>query len=459
MGFNLTWPGGLKFYRWEVNIIISKLKRKQEGVYADVRKERTEGRLTEVASVPRELVYPLSMHIGRPAKPLVDVGDPVKIGTMIAEHEGHISANIHSSVSGKVVQIMNHPTAKGNQPCIIIENDYKDERESPLIAEHEELNPQKKLEIIAKAGIVGMGGASFPTNIKLSPKKDSKIDTLIINGAECEPYATADHRLMIENAKEIVDGIRVVLDIFPVEHAYIGIEDDSHECIAILNQEIADDDRIHVKELATIYPQGSEKNLIKKITGREVSPGQLPADEGTIVLNVATTYAIYEAVHFGRPLIKRITTVSGESLKTPKNLWVRIGTPIESLIQDCEGFQSDPGKMVHGGPMMGTPLTSGRVPITKGTTTVTFLNKGDAAIDERSPCIRCSECLNVCPVSLQPIMISNAYETGDIDRAEKLGALDCIDCGACSYICPSKIPILENIQKAKAEILARREGA
>lgn len=442
-----------------MKVIFSNIKRKQQGVYAEVRKERTENELTEEASVPRELIYPLSMHIGKPAKPLVDVGDQVKIGTMIAEHEGLISSNIHSSVSGTVINIINHPTAKGKQPCIIIENDYKDVKDTPLIAEDEELNPQKKLEIIAKAGIVGMGGASFPTNVKLSPNVDSEIDTIIINGAECEPYATADHRLMIENAQELVEGIRDVLDIFPVDNVYIGIEDDSHECIEILNKEIADDDRIHVKELETIYPQGSEKNLIKKITGREVRPGELPANVGTLVFNVATTYAIYEAIHFGKPLTKRITTVSGESLKKPKNLWVRIGTPIESLINDCEGFQSDPGKLIHGGPMMGAPLNSGRIPVTKGTTTITFLNKGDSEGDKRSPCIRCSECLYVCPVSLQPIMISNAYEEGDIDRAEELGALDCIDCGACSFICPSKIPILENIRKAKQEINERKRGA
>ncbi|MBM7541471.1 electron transport complex subunit RsxC [Amphibacillus cookii] len=439
--------------------IFSKLKWKKEGAYTVERKDRTEHRRIEDASVPSELVYPLTMHIGAPASPVVNVGDTVKIGTLIAEKNGAISANTYSSVSGEVIEIGSRPTVHGEAPCIIIKNDFQDQRDAPLYANDEELDPQKKLEIIAKAGIVGMGGATFPTRVKLSPPKDKPIDTIIINGAECEPYATADHRLMVEYAEQLIEGIRVLQEIIPVEKVYIAIESNAHESVAVMNKAIADSEHIEIKELETIYPQGSEKNLIKKITKREVSPGQLPADVQTIVINVATTYAVYEAVRLGKPLTKRITTVSGQPLKEPKNLWVRIGTPIESLIEDCGGFQSMPGKMIHGGPMMGRPLNSGRVPVGKGTTTVTFLAEEEAEIDQRSPCIKCSECLNVCPVSLQPIMISNAYEKGNLKKAEKLGALDCIECGACSYICPSKIPILENIQKAKKAIRSSKEGA
>lgn len=440
-------------------LIVFKIKRKQEGAHTVERKDRTEHKPTEVASVPETLVYPLSMQIGAPSNPVIEVGDKVKIGTLIAENQGMISANIHSSVSGEVIDITEHPTAKGEGPCIIIKNDFQDETAEPLFNEGETLDREKKLEIIAKAGIVGMGGATFPTNVKLNPPKDKEIDTLIINGAECEPYATADYRLMAEYSKELIEGIRVLLEIVPVKTVYIGIEDNMHEAAEVLKKELANDDTIKLVELPTLYPQGSEKTLIKNITGREVPPGKLPADVGTIVTNVGTTYAIYQAVRHGKPMTSRITTISGESIKNPKNLWVRVGTPIESLLDDCEGFQSDPGKMIHGGPMMGSPLTSGRVPITKGTTNITFLDKADAEEPERSPCIRCSECLNVCPVSLQPIMISNAYESGNIEEAERLGALDCIDCGACSYICPSKIPILDNIQKAKREIRTNKEGA
>ncbi|WP_306303222.1 electron transport complex subunit RsxC [Amphibacillus sediminis] len=341
---------------------------------------------------------------------------------------------------------------------MVIKNDFKDEWDAPLYTEDEELTPQKKLDLIAKAGIVGMGGAAFPTSVKLSPKDNKHIDTNIINGAECEPYATADHRLMVEHADQIIDGIRVLLEIIPVDKVYIAIESNADESIAIMKKAVKDSEKIEVIELATIYPQGSEKNLIKTLTGREVPAGGLPADVKTIVTNVATTFAIYEAVCLGRPLTRRITTVTGEPVKKPKNLWVRIGTPIESLIADCQGFQTKPYKMIHGGPMMGTTLNSGRVPVGKATTSITFLGQSDAQATERSPCIRCSECLYACPVSLQPILISNAYEKGDLKAAEKLGALDCINCGNCSYICPAKIPILANIQAARKAIKAKREG-
>lgn len=447
------------FYRKEVFAIFPKLKWKIEGAYTVERKERTEHRQIENASVPSELVYPLTMHIGKPATPVVDVGDKVKIGTLIAEKDEMISANTYSSVSGEVIEIGDHPTIQGNSPCIIIKNDFQDEWNAPLFAEDEKLSPKEKLEIIDKAGIVGMGGATFPTSVKLSPPKDTSVDTLIVNGAECEPYTTADHRLMVEYAKGLIEGIRILQEILPVKKVYIAIESNAHESVAVMNKEIGESEAIEVKELETIYPQGSEKVLIKKLTNREVPPGKLPADVQTLVINVGTTYAIYEAIHLGKPLTKRVTTVTGEPVKEPKNLWVRIGTPMESLIKDCGGFRSKPGKMIHGGPMMGRTMNSGLVPVGKGTTTVTFLEKKEAEMDERSPCIKCSECLNVCPVSLQPIMISNAYEKGDLKKAEKLGALDCIDCGACSYICPSKIPILENIQKAKREIKAAKEGA
>lgn len=437
--------------------ILSKLKWKRNGAHTEERKARTEHRRIEEASVPSQLVYPLTMHIGAPATPVVAVGDYVKIGTLIAEKKGEISAHIYSSVSGEVIEIDDHPTVKGEAPCIIIKNDFQDEMSAPLFADDEELDKQKKLDIIAKAGIVGMGGATFPTHVKLSPPKNKPIDTLIINGAECEPYATADQRLMVEYAEQLIEGIRILQEIIPVKKVYIAIESNSRESIEVMNQVSANDEHIEIKELETIYPQGSEKVLIKKLTDREVPPGKLPADVQTIVINVGTTYAVYEAVRLGKPLTQRVTTISGEALKKPKNLWVRIGTPIESLIEDCHGFQSPPGKMIHGGPMMGQALNSGRVPVGKGTTTVTFLEKGEAETDERSPCIKCSECLNVCPVSLPPIMISNAYEKGDLKKAEKLGALDCIDCGACSYICPSKIPILENIQEAKKAIIEKKE--
>lgn len=434
-----------------------RLKGKREGAFTVIRKDRTENLQTEAATVPEKLYFPLTMHIGAPAKAVVNIGDKVKIGTLIAEKTGFISASVHSSVSGEVIDIANHPTSNGEGPCIIIKNDFNDTVEEPLYALDKELSVKEMIEVIEKAGIVGMGGAAFPTSVKFAPQNPDKIDTILINGAECEPYSTSDHRLMVEYGEELIKGIKILLKLVPAKKVMIGLEDDMHEAIEVLEKLTANEDQIDVHALITKYPQGSEKNLIKNLLGREVPPGKLPADVGTIVTNVGTTVAIYEAITFGRPLTKRIVTVSGEAIKNPKNLMVRIGTPMESLLNDCDGFQMDPGKMIHGGPMMGKALNSGRIPVVKGTTSLAFLNKEDAKEDERTPCIRCSECLNVCPVSLQPIMISNAYEDNDIERAEKLGAMDCIECGACSYICPSKIPILENIRKARTVIRAREE--
>ncbi|SEO41118.1 electron transport complex protein RnfC [Amphibacillus marinus] len=437
--------------------MLFQFNRKREGAYTEERKSRTEHRPIEEATVPEYLMFPLAMHIGAPAKPTVEEGDYVKLGQLIAEKDGFISANIYASVSGKVIDISDQPTVHGKGPCITIKNDYKDVRAEPLFKQGEELSQKAKLALIEQAGIVGMGGATFPTSVKLSPPPGKEIDTLIINGAECESYSTSDHRLMVEYAEGLIEGIRVLVEVLPVKKAYIAIESNAHESVAVMKKAIIEHDHIEIRELETIYPQGSEKNLIKTLTGREVPPGGLPADVHTVVANVATTYAVYEAVRLGRPLTKRVTTVSGEPIKEAKNLWVRIGTPINHLIDECDGFQSSPGKMIHGGPMMGRPLTSGQVPITKGSSVITFLEKGDIVPAERTPCIQCSECLNVCPISLQPIMISNAYENGDIDEAEKLGAMDCIDCGNCSYICPSKIPLLENIRSAKSAIRARKE--
>ncbi|WP_017471581.1 electron transport complex subunit RsxC [Amphibacillus jilinensis] len=437
--------------------MLLQLMKKREGAYTVERKRRTEHKPTEEASVPEYLIYPLSMHIGAPAKPVVEKGDYVKIGTLIAEKEGFISANVYASISGQVKEISDQPTMNGKGPCIVIKNDYQDVYEAPLLSEGEELTVDQKKSLIEQAGVVGMGGATFPTSVKLSPPPEKSIDTLIINGAECEPYSTSDHRLMVEYAEQLIEGIRVLHEVLPVTKTYIAIESNTHESVAVMKAAIEDVDHIEIKELETIYPQGSEKSLIKNLTGREVPPGGLPADVHTLVTNVATTFAIYEAVRLGRPLTKRITTITGEPIKEPKNLWVRIGTPIQHLIEECQGFQSKTGKMIHGGPMMGKPLTSGQVPITKGSSVITFLEKEEAVRSERTPCIQCAECLHVCPVSLQPILISNAYENGDIDQAEKLGAMDCIDCGNCSYICPSKIPLLDNIRSAKSEIKARKE--
>lgn len=431
--------------------------RKREGVHNEDRKERTEDLPIEEASVPSKLVFPLNMHIGAPAKPIVEVGDQVKIGTLIAEKDGAISANIYSSVSGEVIDISEQPSFKGNVDAIIIKNDFKDQKEPPLYDDEEELSVEEKKDIIDKAGIVGMGGATFPTAVKISPPEEKNIDTLIINGAECEPYSTSDHRVMIEHATELIEGVIILKEILSVDRVYVALESNTHDSADELKRRLDVEDDINIVELETIYPQGDERKLIKRLTNREVPPGGLPADVHTVVANVATTYAVYQAIEERKPLVERVTTASGEPIKNPKNLLVRIGTPINHLIDECGGFRSNPGKVIHGGPMMGTPINSGRIPVTKGTSVITFLEKEEATRSERTDCIKCSECLNVCPVSLQPILISQAYEDGDIEEAERLGAMDCIDCGNCSFICPAKIPLLDNIRAAKKEITARQE--
>lgn len=439
----------MRFHFW--------LKDKNEGIFPEERKQKTENLPIETAKVPDLMIFPLSMHIGKPAKAVVDVGDKIKIGTVLGEAEDGISANVISSVSGEVIAISDRATVKGPNTCIVIRNDHQDRMEEPLVEEGKTLSAEEKLAVIQRAGIVGMGGATFPTGIKVKPNNTKPIDTIIINGAECELYSTSDHRLMIEQANGIVEGAKIIQEILKAKTIYIALEDDTPDCEQALKEVIRSTD-IKLKVLPTMYPQGAEKVLIQKLTGREVPPGGLPADVRVFVTNVGTSNAIHEAVNLGRPLIERITTVSGEAVQTPKNLRVRIGTPINSLIEECEGFSSVPGKLLHGGPMMGIPIASADVPVTKGTSVVTFLVPEESERGEQTDCIRCSECLNVCPVSLQPILISNAFERADIEEAERLGAMDCIECGNCSYICPSKIPLLDNIRSAKKAIKAKNAG-
>lgn len=434
---------------------------KHEGAHPDENKSRTSQLSIVEASVPKIMVFPVSMHIGAPAVPIVEVGDYVKVGEMIAEGEEMVSAHVFSSVSGEVTAIEARPSADGKVDSIIIKNDGKYEKSEPIIepAHSKELDKGEIVEAVRKAGIVGMGGATFPTAVKLTPPPGMMVDTLIINGAECEPYSTSDHRVMVEFADEITQGINIVRKVFPkLKNIYIGIEDNKPDAIEALKEATAYWDDIHVRVLKTMYPQGSEKNLIKNLTEREVPPGGLPAEVHCMVMNVSSARAVYHACELGEPLIERIVSVSGSVVKEPKNLRVRIGTPIDSLIEDCGGFTDVPGKILSGGPMMGKAVVDQGVPIIKGTTAITILNPEEAGVDNRQDCIMCAECLNVCPVSLQPILISDAFERGDIEKAKELGAMDCIECGNCSFTCPANIPLLDNIRSAKAAISAQEAG-
>lgn len=436
-------------------------KGKHEGSHPEDNKSRTNKLAIEDASVPKIMIFPVSMHIGAPAKPVVEVGDSVKAGQLIAEAGGFVSANIYSSVSGEVIALEKRPIVGGEANCIIVKNDYKYTTAEPLVepGKSDEMSKDDILDTVRKAGIAGMGGATFPTSVKLAPPPGMTVDTLIINGAECEPYSTSDHRVMVEHPDEIVKGINLSRKLFPLlKHIYIGIEDNKPDAIKALEEATAEYADISVRPLKAMYPRGSEKNLIKSVTGREVPPGGLPAAVRCVVLNTSTIRSCYRACELGEPLIERVVSVSGTPIKNPKNLRVKIGTPMDSLIDDCGGFKEVPGKVLGGGPFMGKAVSDLGVPIIKGTTAVTVLTPDEANIGDEQDCIMCSECINVCPVSLQPILISEAFERGDIEKAKELGAMDCIECGNCSFICPSKIPLLDNIRAAKAAIKQKEEA-
>lgn len=438
---------------------------KHGGSHPEEKKDRTRNKPIEKARVPKILIYPLSMHIGAPAEPVVSVGDEVKIGTLLAKAPGMISANIHASVSGKVISVEKRPTLNGLAECIVVENNGLDLKETDIVTEEERvLTAGEILERIRNAGVVGMGGAAFPTAVKLNPPKGSVIDTLIINGAECEPYSTSDHRVMLEYTEEIIKGIETVSKLFPqLQQIVMAIEDNKKDAVEAIKAAGTEVPNFTVIPMKTMYPRGSEKNLIRHLTGREVRPGGLPAEVRCVVMNVSTVRASFRAVAFREPLYERVVSVTGTPVKTPKNLLVRIGTPVESLLEDCEGFAESPEKLLSGGPMMGRALSSLEIPIVKAMTSITALTAKEASIGEESACIMCAECIHVCPVNLQPVLISEAYRRGEIEKARALGAMDCIECGNCSFICPSKIPLLQNIRDAKLAIRIadekKKEGA
>lgn len=435
--------------------------RKQGGSHPEENKDRTRKLPIVDATVPKVLIFPVSMHIGAPAKPIVEVGDQVKVGQMIAEAGGFISANIYSSVSGEVIAVEKRPSTGGDIDSVIIKNDFEYTKDEPIVepGRSMDMTDDEIIETVRKAGIVGMGGATFPTAVKLSPPPGMTIDTLIINGAECEPYSTSDNRVMIEYSEEIVNGINVIRKLFPkLKKVYIGIEDNKPNALKAMEEATKNYRDVIVQPLKTMYPQGSEKNLIQTMTGREVPPGGLPAEVRCVVMNTSTLRACYRACEYGEPLTERIVSVSGTPIKEPKNLLVKIGTPMDSLIEDCGGFSEVPGKVLSGGPMMGKPVSDLGISIIKGTTAITVLTPAEADEGEEKDCIMCSECLNVCPVSLQPILISDAFDRGNLQKAKELGAMDCIECGNCSFICPSKIPLLDNIRAAKAAIKEQEAG-
>ncbi len=411
---------------------------------------------------PQTLIFPMQQHIGAPCEPLVTVGEQVKMGQKIADSKAFISAPIHASVSGKVIAIepVLHPSGS-KVMSVIIENDGLDTVHESIAPKGDlsALEPKEIVEIVREAGIVGMGGAGFPTSVKLSPPPDKKINHVIINGAECEPYLTSDHRVMLEEPEDVIAGLKIIMKVLGLDKGYIGIEVNKSDAIKVMEQHAAKEKGIEVVRLQTKYPQGAEKQLIQVVTGEEVPSGALPADVGAIVNNIDTCTAIARAVKTGMPLIRRIVTVSGSAVKEPRNYSVRIGTPFKALFEKSEGFREEPVKIVMGGPMMGIAQFSIDVPVVKGTSGLLAFTEKEVTLQPESPCIRCGKCLDACPMNLLPLYL-NAYAVkNDLDKAQAYHAADCIECGSCSYVCPAKRHLVQTIRVAKQTIIANKRAA
>lgn len=405
------------------------------------------------------MVYPLSQHIGTPAKAVVAVGDRVLKGQLIAETSGFISAPVFSSVSGTVKAIENRLVVNGNNDeCIIIENDRENETVSDFGKDRnlDSLSAEDIVDIIKKAGIVGLGGAGFPTGVKVSPKNANNIDTVIINGSECEPYLTSDYRLMLERSEEIIKGIKAVLKALPNAKAVIGIENNKPEAIKILDKKTSGEDKISVCPLKTKYPQGGERQLIYAITGRKINSKMLPADKGCIVLNTASCYAIYEAVYKNMPLIHKVMTITGEAVHSPCNVDVPLGVSHSYVLEKCGGSKDDVVKFISGGPMMGMAMSSLDVPVVKTSSSILAFSKDDVAALPQSACIHCGRCVKACPQVLVPQMMAKAVRGQNMDRFDELGGMECIECGCCTYVCPAKIPLTQMFKLGKAELRSMR---
>ena len=406
-----------------------------------------------------DLVYPLSQHIGAPSVPCVKKGDTVLAGQKIADAGGFVSVPLHASVSGTVKGIEKHLNATGSMvDCIVIENDQQYQEVEYQETRLEDLTKEEILNRIKEGGVVGMGGAGFPTHVKLAPKDPSKIEYILVNGAECEPYITSDYRRMIEEPEKVVKGLQVILTLFDSAKGYICIEDNKPDCIAKMKELVKDIDRIEVKEVMTKYPQGGERTLIYAATGREINSSMLPADVGCVVDNVETVISVYKAVILGRPVNSRVVTMSGDGIKEPKNLLVLSGTDMSELVDAAGGLKAKIAKAISGGPMMGFALYDLHVPCTK--TTAAFLFLEHDAVSEaqeiQTACINCGRCVSVCPGHVLPARLAKLAERGDMAGFEAMDGMECCECGCCSYICPAKRPLTQSIKSMRKMVLASR---
>ncbi|MFQ5866594.1 MAG: electron transport complex subunit RsxC [bacterium] len=423
------------------------------GVHPPYFKEVTSGQPLRRVSLPKKVVIPLSQHTGKPARPVVKVGDEVKTGQLIGESDGFISLPVHCSLSGKVLDIRPWPHPLGHtELSVIVESDGRDEWISDSTG-HEDyfrFSPEELREVIKRAGIAGLGGAAFPTHVKLTPPENCEIDTVILNGCECEPYLTCDHRLMLEYPPEILEGLKIIMQTVDAHRGIVGVEANKTDAISLLEKEIRREPAIDLAVLKVKYPQGAEKHLIDAILKRRVPPGKLPLDVGVVVDNVGTAFAVRQAVKRGIPLIERAITVTGSGIKQPQNLWVRLGTLFADVVSQCGGLEGNPEKIIAGGPMMGIAQYTLDVPSIKSTSGILILSEAETFPE--GDCIRCGKCIDACPVNLMPTVIAQHVKHKDWASVRKYNPFDCTECGSCAYVCPGKIPLVQYIKWGKEEV-------
>ena len=403
-------------------------------------------------------IYPLQQHIGARCEPTVQVGDYVTVGQVIADSEAFLSVPIHSSVSGTVIDIKPHVHPSGAEVLsIFVENDFQDKVSEKLVPiKLEGMTKEDIIHRIRLGGVVGMGGAGFPTHVKLSPPEEKPISHIIVNAAECEPYLTSDHRRLLEQGEEVIDGLKICMNLFGLDVGYIGIEANKMDAAKHLGE--ISDDTIKIVPLKTKYPQGGEKQMIKAVCGKKVPMGGLPADVGVIVINVDTAFEISKLFKTGMPVTTRIITVAGDSVKTPCNLEVKLGTPFEFVIEQAGGLLGEPKKIIMGGPMMGSAVYTLDVPTIKTTSAILALSEAADIYDQDSPCIRCGKCVKACPMGLMPLYLGKYASEGDLEMCEKYKIMNYIECGICSYLCPGRQNPLQNIRIAKQKINEKRRA-
>lgn len=416
------------------------------------------GKAIQPIAIPAQVIIPLTQHIGAPCQPVVKKGDKVKVGTLIGKTAGFVSANIHSSVSGTVLKVDKALDVSGykcDAVFIRVEGDQWEEKIdcSDTLIKECSLSSTEIIDKISAAGVVGMGGATFPTHVKLIPPPKTKAETLIINAVECEPYLTSDHQLMMERTEEILVGTTILMKAINVNKAIIGIENNKKDAITKFTTTAKSYPGITIQPLKVQYPQGGEKQLIDAVMRRQVPSGALPISVGVVVQNVGTAFAVYEAVQKNKPLVERVVTITGKDVKNPCNVLVRVGIPINNLIDAAGGLPETTGKIVSGGPMMGKAISSVEIPVTKGTSGILIIPTFESKRDRMKDCIRCTKCINVCAMGLNPTLLMNLTEYSEWDRAEKEHITDCIECGSCSYICPSNRPLLDYIRLGKGKVM------